>query len=274
MEKKKIVVLVVGLDGQMATEMAHGIAKAPEMELMKVGLKGYRTDPFIVMINELPIKLFSPDKKDDLLFGMGNKHPDVVIDFTRTKAIRENVDFYTKLRMPFVMGTTLASGDMEYISEKIAKAHINAFVSTNFAKEVIDFQHTIKFMLEMFPSMFENCTLQITESHPKYKQDVSGTAQTMIPLFNRFGFKVSLDQIVKRRTDEDYAALRIPPEYWASHSYHEYSFMKKNGVEFKFSHIVLGRKAYVENALKAIRLLCNKKNDGEAGFVYGMDDLE
>lgn len=274
MEKKKIIVLVIGLDGKMATEMANGIAKAPDMELMQVGLKGYRTDPFIVMINELPIKLYSPDKKDDLIYGMGEKHSDVAIIFSSTSAVRENVDFCAKLRVPFVIGTTLAPGDMEYICEKIAKAHINAFVATNFAKEVVDFQHTIRFMLEMFPSMFENCTPQITESHPKYKTDVSGTAQTMIPLFNRFGFKISLDQIIKRRTDEDYAALGIPPEYWASHSYHEYAFMKKSGVQFKFSHIVLGRKAYVENALKAIRLLYKKRGDDEPGFTYGMENLD
>lgn len=274
MEKKKIVVLVIGLDGKMATEMANGIAKAPDMELMQVGLKGYRTDPFIVIIDELPIKLFSPDKKDDLLYGMGEKHPDVAIIFSSTSAVRDNVDFCTKMRMPFVMGTTLAPGDMEYIREKISKAHINAFVATNFAKEVLDFQNMLRYTMELFPSLFEGCSIQITESHPKYKEDVSGTSQMMMTLFNRAGFKISADRIVKIRNDEGYMALGIPPEFWHSHSYHEYLFTKKSGVTFKHSHMVLGRKPYVNGALEAIQFLHKKRwASGSHGKVYTMEDL-
>lgn len=109
---RKIKVVVNGIIEDGALEIAQAIENSFDMELMQ-GSVTRDADIDVVLVNGLPIKLFSPHQKNDMLLSMGDKHPDVVIDFSRTSVVKENVDFYTKLRMPFVMGTTLAPGDVE-----------------------------------------------------------------------------------------------------------------------------------------------------------------
>jgi len=137
-------------------------------------------------------------------------------------------------------------------------------------------------MAENFPLLFKDYSLQITESHQKTKADTSGTAKAMVSAFNKLGLEFGVDQIIKKRSDEDYAKLNIPAEYWGGHGYHTYSLVKKDGsVVFEFKHNINGRQAYIDGTLEAIRFLHKKevhKENGKQPFsmfgkVYSMYDV-
>lgn len=284
--KKKIRVMVDGLSakdgqsGKMATEIAHAIDCSRDMELVPISMTGPDTENDIITINDLPVKLFKPNEKDALLLEIAKEKIDVSCNFTLPSAINECVSFYVMNQMPFVLGTT--GGDINYITELVTDYRINAVIAPNMAKEVVAFQMMMENMAENFPLLFKDYSIQMQESHPKNKVDVSGTAEAMIPTFNKLGLEFKVDQIVKKRNDEDYAQLNIPAEFWGGHSYITYSLIKKDGsVVFEFTHNINGRQAYVDGTLEAIRFLYKKevyKENGKQPFsvfgqVYSMYDV-
>jgi 4-hydroxy-tetrahydrodipicolinate reductase len=269
-----------GQSGKMATEIAHAIDRSKDMELVPLSMTGPDTENDIITINDLPVKLFKPNEKDALLLEIAKEKIDVSCNFTLPSAINEIVLFYAMNQMPFVNGTT--GGDMEYMTKLVINCGIYAVITSNTAREVVAFQMMMKKMSKEFPLLFKDYSLQITESHQKNKVDVSGTAEAMVPIFNKLGLEFETDQIIKKRSDEDYDQLNIPIEHWGGHSYNTYSLVKKDkSVMFEFTHNINGRQAYVDGTLEAIRFLHKKemhKESGKLSFstfgkVYSMYDV-
>ena len=267
---RKITVIVNGLPGKMAQAIAMAIAKSSDLKLLPVSLTGPEVETKEIVIGEITVKLFTPDEQ---LFLLGNHFPDIQVDFTHPGAIKDNVNFYTEMGTPFVMGTT--GGDLDYISAKVKQAGINAVVSPNMAGEIVAFQMMMNWLASNFPELFKDYNLTITESHQKTKADTSGTAKAMVEIFNRLGVPFTVDQIDKKRTEDDYYLLKIPEENWSGHGYHTYSLKKKDGsVDFAFTHNVRGRESYVANTLSAIRYLFEKGHEPcSKGEVYSMADV-
>jgi len=280
MEKKRILVMVDGLPGKMATEIALAIDSSRDMDLVPLSMTGPETEADILTINDLPVKLFKSNEKDALLLETAKQKIDVSCNFTLPTAINECVSFYVVTAMPFVLGTT--GGDIDLITELVTDYGINAVIAPNMAREIVAFQMMMEKMAENFPLLFKDYSLQITESHQKTKADTSGTAKAMVSAFNKLGLEFGVDQIIKKRSDEDYAKLNIPAEYWGGHGYHTYSLVKKDGsVVFEFKHNINGRQAYIDGTLEAIRFLHKKevhKENGKQPFsmfgkVYSMYDV-
>jgi len=267
---RKISVIVNGLPGKMANAVAEAVAKSEDLKLLPVSLTGPEVEIKEIVISGITVKLFTPDKQ---LFLLGNHFPDIQVDFTHPSAIRDNVNFYTEMGTPFVLGTT--GGDLDYISTKVKKTGINAVVAPNMAGEIVAFQMMMDWLASNFPGLFKDYNLTITESHQKTKADTSGTAKAMIKTFNRLGIPFTVDQIDKKRTEKDYYLRGIPEEHWGGHGYHTYSLSKKDGsVDFSFTHNVRGREAYVANTLSAIRYLFEKGHEPcSKGEVYSMADV-
>lgn len=283
---KKIKVIVQGADGKMGGAIIRAILKNSDFKLIPVSLTAPETIEKGVTIDGVLITLFTPAEMrhyvtSDFIYSfvpMGKRMleeniPDIIVDFTHPKAIEYNVDFYTKMCLPFVLGTT--GGDVDYISTKVEEAGINAVVAPNMAGEIVAFQMMMDWLASNFPGLFKDYDLTITESHQKTKADTSGTAKAMIKTFNQLGVPFTVDQIDKKRTEKDYYLRGIPEEHWGGHGYHTYSLNKKDGsVDFTFTHNVRGREAYVAGTLSAIRYLFEKGHEPcSKGKVYSMADV-
>jgi 4-hydroxy-tetrahydrodipicolinate reductase len=267
---EKIKVMVDGLPGKMAWTIAVAVINSKDMELIPMSLTGPETIDKHIVVNGIEVQLFGPDGMPKLFTG---EFPDVNINFTHPSAIPQNVDFYAKMELPFVMGTT--GGDLDYITKKVKESNLNAVVAPNMAKEIVAFQAMIEFAGSNFPGAFKGYSLEVTESHQKTKADTSGTAKAVIASFNKLGIPFTVDQINKKRSEADYESLGIPPQFWEGHGWHTYTLKKPDdSVFFQFTHNVNGRAAYVSGALEAIRFLnrvCSVPFD-YCG-VYSMTDV-
>lgn len=267
---EKIKVIVNGLPGKMAMAIAESVVKSDDLELLPHSLTGPEVTDSIVMIGSCSVVLYTPDQKDFLL---GDGYPDIIIDFTTPSAIKDNVDFYVSKQIPFVLGTT--GGDLEYINHVVSRSVINAVVAPNMAKEIVAFQAMMEFAAENFPDIFKDFSLSVTESHQKTKADTSGTAKAVVKCFNKLGIPFSVNDIDKKRTEEDYHVLGIRQKFWEGHGWHTYSLKKSDGSVFmSFTHNVNGREAYVDGTLTAARFLHKTKNrKNVVGQIYSMVDV-
>jgi 4-hydroxy-tetrahydrodipicolinate reductase len=267
---KKIKVIVNGLPGKMAWAVTEAIINSEKFELLPIGLTGPEIMINTIVVSGTPVRLLDPDHKTSL---WDEGLPDVIIDFTTPSAINDNVDFYSVCKVPFVLGTT--SGDLKYIQKRVQEDAITAVVAPNMAKEIVAFQAMMEFAAENFPGVFKDYDPTIIESHQKTKVDTSGTAKSLVASFNKLGASITVEQIDKKRTEADYEAMGIPPEYWAGHGWHTYSLNKKDeSVFFSFTHNVNGRQAYIDGTLDAASFLfnasCYAMNHGK---VFSMIDV-
>lgn len=247
---KKIKIIVNGLPGNMATEVAKAILGST-MELLPVSLTGPEVTQKSVVIDGFTIFLVSPENKELLI---SESRPDIIIDFTVPTAIKNNITFYTENEIPFVLGTT--GGDLDFITKKVIESGIVAVVAPNMAKEIVAFQAMIEYAAKSFPGAFKGYQLEVVESHQKNKADTSGTAKAIIASFNQLGVPFTVSQIDKKRQESDYEAMGIPREHWDGHGWHTYTLKKPDGsVFFQFTHNVNGRGAYVAGVLEAVNFL-------------------
>jgi 4-hydroxy-tetrahydrodipicolinate reductase len=248
---EKIKVIVNGLPGKMATAVAEAILKSPRMELLSYSLTGPEIDYRAVVIGSVSIFLCKADERDKLFSG---GIPDIIVDFTVPSAINENVAFYAKNEIPFILGTT--GGDLKFILDEVKAAKLVAVVAPNMAKEIVAFQAMMEYAAEKFPGAFRGYSLEVVESHQKNKIDTSGTAKAVIASFNKLGVPFIVDQIEKKRSENDYKALGIPKEHWDGHGWHTYTLRKPdNSVFFQFTHNVNGRAVYISGVIEAVDFL-------------------
>ena len=271
MEKIKIV--MSGLPGKMATAVAEAIANSDYMELLPYAFTGPEITDKYVMIGDKRIELIHLDKKIIIRDRDSDDLPNVIVDFSHPSAIEKNVIFYSEAMIPFVMGTT--GGDTAFILERVQDFSINAVLAPNMAKEIVAFQAMMEFAANSFPNAFKGYSLEVVESHQKTKADTSGTAKAIIASFNQLGIPFTVDQIQKKRSEEEYTALGIPSEHWNGHGWHTYTLKKEDGsVFFQFTHNVNGRQAYIDGVLEAIKFLNTiEENSLSFGCVYSMVDI-
>jgi len=265
---KKIKVMVNGLPGKMAWAVAEAIISSSDMELIPYSFTGPEITDQGITVGGMTIILV---KRGSSVFSIGG--PDVMVDFTQPEAISGNVRWYCENYFPFVMGTT--GGDLNAIKKLISKSKINAVVAPNMAKEIVIFQAMMEFAAENFPGALKDFSLKVVESHQKTKPDTSGTAKAVVASFNKLGIPFLVEQIDKKRDEDDYEFLKVPMKFWSGHGWHNYTLKKTDGSVFlQFKHNVNGRQAYIDGTLDAIRFL-NKEMilSFDRGAVFSMIDV-
>ena len=199
------------------------------------------------------------------------KEIDLIVDFTQPNSANHNAKMYCEAGIPFVMGTT--GGDREKLLETVGNSQISAVIAPNMAVPVVIFQEMIKFAADNFPEAFDGYELSIRESHQQSKKDPSGTAVFLLDYFQKLGMPFSKDEIKMLRDPQMQSVVhRIPDEHLGGHGFHTYGMTSGDKTVFlEFTHNVLGRKVYVDGALRAIRFLL--KHLGEKGKVFSMADV-
>ena len=271
---KTIRVMVNGLPGNMAFNVARQILKDEQFELLPYSLTGPEIQEFEYTIETVTLELIQPGKRDSQIEQIRRtKGQFLSVDYTHPSAVNSNAEFYCQSSLPFVMGTT--GGDRKKLEETVVSSSIAAVIAPNMAKQIVGFQAMMEYAAKTFPDLFNGYSLEIKESHQKGKADTSGTAKAMVGYFNKLGVAISEDEIIKvRDPDVQKSRLGIPEEYLTGHGWHTYALVSKDQtVRFEFTHNVNGREVYARGTLDALLFLSEKVNTGAKGKMFTMIDV-
>eukprot|EP00658_Telonema_sp_P-2_P006754 TRINITY_DN12549_c0_g1_i3.p1 TRINITY_DN12549_c0_g1~~TRINITY_DN12549_c0_g1_i3.p1 ORF type:complete len:257 (+),score=65.85 TRINITY_DN12549_c0_g1_i3:156-926(+) len=196
----------------------------------------------------------------------------IAIDFTHPTAVNPNAEFYGKMGLPFIMGTT--GGDRDALTTCTQAAGVYAVIAPNMCKQIVAFQATMEMMATQFPGCFNGYQLNITESHQSYKADTSGTAKAMVSAFSALGPEFQVDQIQKVREKEEQLAFGVPEEALGGHAWHTYSLTSQDdAVQFEFKHNVCGRRTYCEGVADTVTFLKAHIDNKSEKKMFDMIDV-
>jgi len=240
-DNKRKIVMVNGLPGKMATEVAKRIVASEDFYLWHYALTGPETKEDKVAIDKERISLYRPDQR--VFFKVDSYFPEegLVVDFSLPSAVNYNADYYCSHRMNFVMGTT--GGDRIALEARVRDSDIVAVVAPNMAKQIVALQAMFAYAANTFPGAFEGYTLEVEESHQAGKKDTSGTAKAMVAYFNTLGVPFAV---------EDIRRFRDPVVQ---------------------EHLMGVPKEHLGGTLDALKFLQRKVEAGEKGKVYSMIDV-
>lgn len=279
MDSVKKEVMVNGLPGNMATEVAKLILSSEDFRLLLWALTGPGMGNEAI-IGQQAVILISPEERKRLSREHISAQRNVLaVDFTHSKAANDNARFYADCEMSFVMGTT--GFDPDEMKKTVEASRICAVIAPNMAMQIVAFQAAMKYMAETFPGTFAGYALAIEESHQKGKADTSRTAKEMVVHFNKLGIPFSEGEVRMLRDPRiQKLLLGVPQGALSGHGWHTYKLWSPDHwtspdelVYFQFTHNVNGRSIYAKGTLEALKFLRKKVEAGENGKVYSMIDV-
>ena len=211
------------------------------MKILLIGSNGRMGKEMQVFLNGIGAEFYGIDKdnRNNICYS-----PDVVLDFSSSDALVQNLELAKKLKIPMVIATT--NHTKENIEKILAASKsMPVFMSANFS---ILF-NLMKTLCKSIKGEFE-CLL--TESHHKNKKDKpSGSAKVIIKQLNNNGIR---PKVVCNRVS-DIVGI---------HSLQVFSKCE----ELTISHTVYSMQVFCVGAYKACEYIVKKQK----GF-YGMEDL-
>ncbi|KPA11056.1 Dihydrodipicolinate reductase (DHPR) [Candidatus Magnetomorum sp. HK-1] len=270
-----IKIMVNGLPGNMAQLVIEKAMDDQRFEVTPFSLTGPEIEETSVQIKNKKIALIKPDQKDSFLSGHDTLMTSTIaVDYTHPSAVDLNCQWYCENNLHFVIGTT--GGNRKRINENVQNSEICAVVAPNMGKQIVGFQAMIEYAAKTFPGLFDGYTIEIRESHQLGKADSSGTARSLVPLFQDLGLSVQEKDIFMERNPKiQHKQLGVPKSFLGGHAWHTYSLTSKDqNVSFQFTHNVNGRSIYALGTLDAVQFLHHKILEGNnAGQVYTMIDV-
>lgn len=269
-----IKVVVNGIPGKVACTVAAHIKADARFELLPVSLTGPDIQASEHTVEDLTLTLIRPEAREAAMASARARYGRFLsVDYTHPSAVNPNAEFYCRLGLPFVMGTT--GGDRAAIEEAVRRADTAAVVAPNMAKQIVGFQAMAEYAADTFPGLFQGYTLEVRESHQMGKADTSGTARAMVRHFNRLGVPFTEDQIVMERDPEvQKTRWGVPEPYLSGHGWHTYTLVSADRtVRFEFTHNINGREVYALGTLDALVYLQKKLDQGARGKLFTMIDV-
>lgn len=251
---------------QQKTQMGHAAAEAivrAGLPLVPYTLTGYSAGVAVggVGVAGIPVEVVGKASRQEALdrvkeqYGGGGNNSTsagrlIVVDYTTPAAALDNVLFYARNGVPFVMGTTGA--DAELVARAAQEAGVPALVAPQMGKQVVALQAALQMAAEAFPGAFSGYELDVVESHQASKVDVSGTAREVVRslrgLGGRFAAEKETEQKekaaeggveaaatssssdpawhvrrVRDRATQQSPAIGVPYDALGGHAYHTYT---------------------------------------------------
>lgn len=269
-----IKVMVNGIPGNMASNIAKHVLKDDRFELIPLSLTGPEILGKEYNLASVRIRLINPNERNEAIKALKTKESRFIsVDYTHPLAVNSNAEFFCNNVLPFVMGTT--GGDRKKLEDVVFSSGICAVIAPNMAKQIVGFQAMMEYTSKIFPDLFKGYTLTVKESHQKGKADTSGTAKAMIGYFNKLGIPFTDEQVIMERDPENQRNIwGIPEEFLKGHGWHTYTLVSGDKtVKFEFTHNVNGRDVYAAGTLDAIVYLNSRINEGAKGKVFSMIDV-
>lgn len=274
-------VMVNGMPGPMATAAAEACLRKG-LKLSPVAMTGPEIEPCSITVADTVsgksstvrlIPITETDEIEAVVDGLkqaSGPNNLLAIDYTHPSAVNSNANFYAKLGLPFVMGTT--GGDREQLMSDMEKAKHFAVIAPNMAKQIVAMQSALEDLASRYPSAFGGYKLEVTESHQKTKADTSGTAKAVInSLKTLSNDDFTYEDINMIRDDKEAVAFGVPKDAIKGHAFHTYTLTSPDGsVQFQLKHNVAGRSVYAEGTADAIKFLATKLRTEKEGKVFSM----
>ncbi|KAF7826137.1 4-hydroxy-tetrahydrodipicolinate reductase 2, chloroplastic-like [Senna tora] len=98
-----------------------------------------------------------------------DKYPNmIVVDFTESSAVNDNVELYCYFGVPFVLGTH--GGDRSLMHQKVKDSKGYALISSHIGKQGIAFLGILEHMANRFPGIFAGYSLRVSDG-PQYSRN-------------------------------------------------------------------------------------------------------
>lgn len=241
-------IMVNGCTGKMGKAIIEAGVSAG-LQVVPVSFGSESKSGQIVEVGGKEIHIYGPSRRENILTSLLKENPNmIVIDFTVPATVNANAELYSKVGVPFVMGTT--GGDREMLYNTVEDSKGYALISPQMGKQVI-------------------------ESHQASKLDPSGTAKDVIKCFQKLGISYELDQMQQVRDPEQQLEMvGVPEEHLQGHAFHVYHLTSPDKtVSFEFQHNVCGTSIYAEGAIDAAIFLAKKVQSKADRHIYSMIDV-
>ncbi|KAG8655055.1 4-hydroxy-tetrahydrodipicolinate reductase 1, chloroplastic isoform X1 [Manihot esculenta] len=271
--KIDIPIMVNGSNGKMGKAVIKA-ADSAGLQILPVSFGSPDESGQTIQVCGKDIKIHGPSEREGVLASVFDEHPDlIVVDYTVPAAVNDNADLYSKVGVPFVMGTT--GGDRERLYKTVEDSKIYAVISPQMGKQVVAFLAAMEIMAEQFPGAFSGYSLQVLESHQAGKLDTSGTAKAVISCFQKLGVSFDMDEIqMIRDPKQQIEMVGVPEEHLSGHAFHMYHLTSPDQtVSFEFQHNVCGRSIYAEGTVDAVIFLAKKIQSKADKRIYNMIDV-
>ena len=269
-----IKVMVNGIPGNMAMNVARHVIKDSRFEIIRHSLTGPEISDTEYTLESMSFTLIQPHAREQAIAEIKNREGSFIsVDYTLPTAVIENAEFYCRYALPFVMGTT--GGDRKRLADIVSGASIPAVIAPNMAKQIVGFQAMMEYAANTFSDLFTDYSLEIKESHQKGKADTSGTAKAMVTYFNKMGVSFTEQDIIKERDPGvQKNQWGVPEQYLGGHGWHTYTLVSADRtVRFEFTHNVNGRDVYAKGTVDAILYLNKKLGEDIRGKAFTMIDV-
>ncbi|MBX3727937.1 MAG: dihydrodipicolinate reductase [Candidatus Sumerlaeia bacterium] len=262
-------VLLAGLPGRMACEVAAVLAEADDIELLDVALGGVRAAGSSCVAGGRAFRVLGPQERA----AFDPPAACIAVDFTTPAAALDNIAWYVERGIPFVMGTT--GFDSAKARALVQQSRVPAVIAPNMAAPIVLIQTALDDLARRFPDALAGAQTTIRESHQATKRDTSGTARALVRALSALGTDAREEAIESIRDPEaQRGLLGIPDEHLAGHAFHRYRIAAAAGtVELVLEHNVLGRRVYAEGAARALAFLRARVAAGARGEVFSMTDV-
>lgn len=258
-------ILISGLPGAMAAEVAALVAEQSDLSLAEVGLTSDKHAGATRAFGDRSVRLIEREKLATQTLPAGA----VAVDYSTPDAALDNIEALASLGVPMVVGTT--GFDAERARRLVADAGGLAVIAPNMAVPIVLLQAAARHLAEEFPAALAGSELTVRESHQQGKRDTSGTAKALIAAAQALGIDFPVEQIESVRDPQrQRSELGVPEEHLGGHAMHRYDARCAAGtVQLVLEHNVLGRRVYAEGTLKAVRFLASRGGSG----VFTMEDV-
>lgn len=214
------------------------------MKIILIGSKGRMGKSMQEYLQEKNIEFLAIDKDDR--HKLETARADVIVDFSTSDALAQNLEFAKNSKTPIVVATT-NHNKTNFKLFNVYKKMIPIFYSPNMS---IQFNLMAGFINKL--KILEDCDFVVSEVHHKHKKDKpSGSAKLLIKKLNQIKIK-------------PYVHCTRASKIIGEHKLQIYGNLEN----LEIKHCALDRKVFCEGAVKACEFIIKKSN----GF-YNMENL-
>jgi len=145
---ERIPVMVNGLPGKMAMEVAQSIAHPLKFELLPYSLTGERKKEVYIDVANSRVQLVRPQERDSIPFKNGL----FAVDYTAPDARGVNAELYCKNGLHFIMGTSGADS----LDDIVHGSSSLAVIDTNMAPAVVLLNTAMRYLARMFEGSLQD----------------------------------------------------------------------------------------------------------------------
>lgn len=253
----KIKVMVSGANGRMGKQVIDMVLNDEKLEYVGgVDLKAENESGFPIIYTSVQEAIIA-------------EKPDVIVDFTTPKSVKENVEIALNLGVSPVVGTTgLSSEEIQYLDNLAKQNGVGGLIAPNFAIGAVLMMRFSSIAAKYMPNV------EIIESHHDQKLDSpSGTAIKTAELIAKERKKIKQGhpeekEILTGSRGGEFSGFRIHSVRLPGLVAHQEVIFGALGQTLTIRHDTINRESFMPGVNLAI-----KKVKQLTGIIYGLEHL-